>query len=124
VFPNGKPAKWNRTDHRKCPAVSSAVKLTRRPKYSRRRLCPHHDELDLTLSEGALQVGRLAGVDEEAEPARDAVAGSHVPLAVRQQHDLAEHSAFAQHLVRAARLFERQTLRDQGLDLALFQQVQ
>jgi hypothetical protein len=28
-----------------------------------------------------------------------------LPLAVRQQHDLAEHSAFAQHLVRAARLF-------------------
>ena len=50
--------------------------------------------------------------------------GSHVPLAVRQQHDLAEHSAFAQHLVRAARLFERQPLRDQGLDLALFEQVQ
>ena len=49
-----------------------------------------------------------AGVDEEAELARDAVAGSHVPLAVRQQHDLAQHSAFAQHLVRAARPFERQ----------------
>ena len=46
------------------------------------------------------------------------------PLAVRQQHDLAEHSAFTQHVVRAARLFERQPLRDQGLDLALFEQVQ
>ena len=54
----------------------------------------------------------------------DAVAGRHLPLAVRQQHDLAEHSAFAEHLVRAARLFERQPLRDQRLDLALFQQVQ
>ena len=31
----------------------------------------------------------------------------HVPLAVRQQYDLAEHSAFAQHLVRPAGLFER-----------------
>ena len=50
--------------------------------------------------------------------------GSPVRLAVRQQHDLTENSAFAQHLVRAARLFERQPLRDQGLDLALFQQVQ
>jgi len=63
-------------------------------------------------------------MNEEAEPAQDGVAGSHLPLAVRQQHDLAEHSALAQHLVRAARLFERQPLRDQGLDLALFQQVQ
>src|SRR5262245_13572166 len=43
---------------------------------------------------------------------------STVPLAVWQQHDLAEHSTFAQHLVRAARLFERQPLRDPGLDLA------
>jgi hypothetical protein len=30
----------------------------------------------------------------------------HVPLAVRHQHDFAEHAAFAQHLVRATRLFE------------------
>ena len=49
--------------------------------------------------------------------------GCHVPLAVRQKHDLAKHSAFAQHLVRASCLFERQSLRDQGLDLALFVQV-
>jgi hypothetical protein len=47
-----------------------------------------------------------------------------IRLAVRQQHDLAEHSAFAQHLVRAARLFEGQPLRDQRLDPALFEQVQ
>jgi len=47
-----------------------------------------------------------------------------VPLAVWQQYDLAEHSAFAQHLMRAASLFEWQPLRDQGLDLALFQQIQ
>src|SRR5262245_40244180 len=33
-------------------------------------------------------------------------------LAVRQQRDLAEHSPFAQHLVRTARLFEWQPLRD------------
>jgi hypothetical protein len=65
-----------------------------------------------------------AAVEEEAEPTSDAATGSHVALAVRQQHDLAEHSAFAQHLVRAARLLERQSLRDQGLDLALFEQVQ
>jgi hypothetical protein len=45
-------------------------------------------------------------------------------LTVWQQRNLAQHSAFAQHLVRAARLFERQPLRDQGLDLALFEQVQ
>jgi hypothetical protein len=49
---------------------------------------------------------------------------NNVPLAIRQQDDFAEHSAFAQHLVRAARLFERQALRDQGLDLALFEQIQ
>jgi hypothetical protein len=57
----------------------------------------------------------------QVEAAGDAAIGSPVPLAVRQQHDLAEHSAFAQHLVRAARLFEGQPLRDQGLDLALFE---
>ena len=50
--------------------------------------------------------------------------GSPVALAVREQHDLAEHSAFAQHLVGAPRLFEGQPLRDQGLDLAFFEQVQ
>ena len=50
--------------------------------------------------------------------------GSHVPLAVRHQHDFAEHAAFAQHLVRAARLFERQPLCDQRLDLALLEQIQ
>ena len=49
---------------------------------------------------------------------------AHVALAVRQQHDLAEYSTFAQHLVRAPRRFERQSLRDQGLDLALFEQLQ
>src|SRR5689334_8980882 len=32
------------------------------------------------------------------------VTGNHVSLAVRQQHDLVEHSAFAQHLVRGAPL--------------------
>jgi hypothetical protein len=47
-----------------------------------------------------------------------------IVLYVRQQHDLAKHSAFAQRLVRAARLFERQPLCDQGLDLALFEQIQ
>jgi hypothetical protein len=30
--------------------------------------------------------------------------GDSDPLAVRQQHNLAEHSAFAQHLMGAARL--------------------
>ena len=56
------------------------------------------------------------------ERAGDAAIGS--PLAVWQKYDLAEHSAFAQHLVRVTRLFERQPLRDQGLDLAFFEQVQ
>jgi hypothetical protein len=60
----------------------------------------------------------------QAEPVGGAVIGSPVPLAARQQHDLAEHAAFAQHLVRVARLFEGQPLRDQGLDRALFEQVQ
>ncbi len=40
-------------------------------------------------------VAGLAGVEEEAEPPSDAAIGSHVLLAVRQQHDLAEYSAFA-----------------------------
>src|SRR5689334_2863739 len=30
-----------------------------------------------------------------------------MPLAIGQQHDLAEHSAFTQHFVRVASLFER-----------------
>lgn len=50
--------------------------------------------------------------------------GNHAPLAIRQQHDLAEYPTFAPRLVRAAGLFERQPLRDKGPDLALFQQVQ
>ena len=50
--------------------------------------------------------------------------GRHAPLAVRHQHDFAEHAAFAQHLVRAARLLEWQPLCDQWLDLALFEQIQ
>lgn len=50
--------------------------------------------------------------------------GGRIPLSVWQQYDLAEHSAFAQHLVRLARLFERQASRDQGLYLSLFEQVQ
>jgi len=45
-------------------------------------------------------------------------------LTVRQQHDLADNSPFTQHLMRAARLLERQPSRDQGLDLALFEQIQ
>lgn len=45
-------------------------------------------------------------------------------LAVGQQHDLPEDPALAQHLVRVARLFERQPLRDQRLDLSLFEKVQ
>src|SRR5262249_6547365 len=60
----------------------------------------------------------------DGESGREAVTESQVPLAVRQQHDLAEHSAFPQHLVRSARLFERQPLRNQRLDLALFEQVE
>jgi hypothetical protein len=55
---------------------------------------------------------------------REAMTENLVLLAVRQQHDLAKHPAFAQHLVRAARLFERQPLRNKGLDLALFEQVE
>ena len=73
---------------------------------------------------GSLLVRKPCLNEPGSEPAEDAVTGSHVPLAVRQQHDLAEHSAFAQHFVRAARLFERQPLRDQGLGLAFFEQVQ
>jgi hypothetical protein len=43
----------------------------------------------------------------QAELGGNAMKGSPVPLAVRQQNNFAEHSAFAQHLVRTARLFER-----------------
>ena len=45
-------------------------------------------------------------------------------LAVRQQHDLAEHSAFAQHLVRAARLLSGNRWAIRGLILPCFEQVQ
>jgi hypothetical protein len=56
-------------------------------------------------------------------PARDAVTRSHLqPFGSR--HDLSEDSAVAEHLVCAARLFERQPLCDQGLNTALFQQLQ
>ena len=58
------------------------------------------------------------------EPIPETLSSRGLPLTVRQQHDLAEHSAFAQHFVRAARLLERQPLRDQGLDLALVEQIQ
>jgi hypothetical protein len=40
------------------------------------------------------------------------VAWRGVPLAVRHQHDFAEHPAFAQHLVRAARPLEWQPFCD------------
>jgi len=45
-------------------------------------------------------------------------------LAVRQQHYFPEHSALSQHLVRSARLLDRNPLRDQTLDLAFLKQVQ
>jgi hypothetical protein len=48
----------------------------------------------------------------------------HLPLAVRQEDDLPEHSTFPQHLMRAPRFIERQASGDQRLDLALFEQVQ
>jgi hypothetical protein len=48
----------------------------------------------------------------------------YLALSVRHQHNLAEHPAPCQHLVRASRFIERQPLRDQGFDLALFEQVQ
>ena len=50
--------------------------------------------------------------------------GACFPLPVRQQHDLTQNAALAQHLVRALRLIESQTLSDQRLDLLLFEQVQ
>ena len=45
-------------------------------------------------------------------------------LAVRQQHNLAQHSTLSQHLMRASRFFERQSLCDQRFDLALLEKVE
>ena len=44
-------------------------------------------------------------------------------LAIWQKHYLAEHSTLAQHFVRVARLFERQPLRDEKIDLTSDQQL-
>jgi hypothetical protein len=91
---------------------------------SRKQAIPNHGELDLAFI-SRCSVSQARGcADWDAEPARDAVTGSHLQLSVRLQHDFAEHPAFAQHLVRAADLLEQQPLGNEGLDFALFEQVQ
>ena len=66
-------------------------------------------------------VGPCADITRNAKNDYCTLSGSQISLVVWQQYDLAEHSAFAQHLVCAARVFERQPSRDQGLDFALFE---
>jgi hypothetical protein len=68
-------------------------------------------------------VRRAAAGERVRLELHDAWGGGTTIGAVRQQHDLAEHSAFAEHIVRAAGLLERQPLRDQRLDLPLYEQA-
>src|SRR5512132_1189494 len=67
---------------------------------------------------------QLLGKVVRSAPGANQSATVSQPLPVAPQHDLARHAALRERFLRLPRLREREALRDDGIDLALHEQLE